>query len=128
MTLVLLDTNFLMVPEQFGIDIFSEIERIVPDCELVTLKSVILELEKIREHAGKGRDKIAAGVALKLIEKFNEKIKIVESSGNVDEFILKFSMENKAIVCTNDKKLKKRLKKEGIGVIQMRGKSRLEFL
>ena len=92
MTLVLLDTNFLMVPEQFGIDIFSEIERIVPDCELVTLKSVILELEKIREHAGKGRDKIAAGVALEIIgNKLKEnKIKIIESSGHVDEFILKF--------------------------------------
>ena len=53
---------------------------------------------------------------------------LVGNLRHVDEFILKFSGENAAVVCTNDKKLKKRLKKEGIRVIQMRGKSRLEFL
>ena len=127
MTLVLLDTNFLMIPEQFGIDIFSEIKRIVPNYELATLSGIILELEKLKETAEKGRNKIAAGVALNFIEKFNEKIKIIESSGDVDKFIFKFSVENDAVVCTNDKELKKKLKKNGIRVIQMRGKGKLEF-
>ena len=128
MALVLLDTNFLMVPEQFGVDVFSEIERIVPDYDLVTLSGIVLELKKIRETAKKGKDKLAASVALGFVEKFHEKIKIIESIGDVDEFIVKFSLENNAIVCTNDKELKKKLRKRGVRVIQMRGKCKLEFL
>lgn len=127
MTIVLIDTNFLMIPEQFGIDIFSEAARIVPDCEFATLSGTIKELEKIRESAEKGKDKIAANIGLELIEKSAGKIKIYESSGDVDEFILKFSRENGAVVCTNDRELKRKLKKEGVKVIQMRGKNRLEF-
>ena len=65
----------------------------------------------------------------KLIDKKlkDSELKIIESSGEVDEFILKFSVENGAVVCTNDKELKKKLKKSGVKIIQMRGKSRLEF-
>jgi len=127
MTLVLLDTNILLVPQQFGIDIFSEIMRIVPDYELVILSGVVCELKKLRESADKGSDKIAAGVGISLVEKFSNKIKIIESTGNVDEFIIKFSAENNAIVCTNDGELKKKLTKANVRVIQMRGKCKLDF-
>ena len=128
MVLVLLDTNLLMVPQQFGVDIFSEIERICPEYELVTLSGIVLELKKIKETAKKGKDKRAASVALSFIEKLHKKIKIVESLGDVDEFIVNFSAENGAIVCTNDKELKKKLRKKGVRVIHMRGKCKLEFL
>ena len=43
---VILDTNFLAVPAQFGVDIFSEIERVVERrVEFVLLESTVKEIE-----------------------------------------------------------------------------------
>jgi rRNA-processing protein FCF1 len=57
---VLLDANALLVPVQFGIDIFEEIGRIVGGFEPLTLDSVLEELDRLSR--GKGRDAIAARV------------------------------------------------------------------
>ncbi|PKP54406.1 MAG: nucleotide-binding protein [Candidatus Altiarchaeales archaeon HGW-Altiarchaeales-3] len=130
MTIILLDTNFLMIPGQFKIDVFTEIERIIPDYELLTLSGIMLELKKVGETARKGRDKISAKIAIQIVEnKAKEnKIKISESSGDVDEFIVKFAVENGAVVCTNDKELKRKLRDQNVRIIHLRSKSKLEFL
>ena len=45
---IILDANFIVVPFQFRVDIFREIERLVPQKrELLTLSSVLKELDKI---------------------------------------------------------------------------------
>ena len=68
MITIILDTNFLTIPYQFGVDIFKEIERIIPDnYELVTLDGVTKELEDLAGE--KGKDAIAAKIGLELIEK-----------------------------------------------------------
>ncbi len=127
MKTIILDTNFLMIPYKYHIDIFSEIERLVPEThKIATLSSVVKELDSIVNRSG-GSERIAARIALKLIEK--KGVGIIECKGKVDSSIINFALNNKyAVVCTNDKELKEKLKESGISIIFMRGKSRLEFV
>jgi len=127
MRILILDTNFLMIPYQHRVDVFSEIERLVPEKhELVVPEGVIKELQSIK-NSGNGSDKIAARIAIELIEKRG--IKTVGGEEKTDEFILNLAVKNKnSIVCTNDKELKRKLKKSMIPVICLRGTNRLELI
>jgi rRNA-processing protein FCF1 len=126
---VILDTNFLMIPYAEKIDIFQEIDRLVREgYMLFTFSGVIGELEGINEGKdSKGRDKVAARIALQMIEKRG--IRTIESHGKVDDALMEFARMNKedTIVCTNDKELRRKLRMSGIPVIFMRGENRLEF-
>lgn len=120
--IILLDTNFLMLPHEHRIDIFSEIERIVLEAhEIVVPSGVIEELGKIAR--GSGKDSVSANVAIKLIELNN--LRVIKSDGNVDDFVKRYVDEHKGIiVCTNDKALKRAIKNKTT-VICMRGKDHL---
>ena len=128
-TRVFLDTNFLMVPYQEGIDIFQEIRRLVPVFyELVTLSTVKKELEAIKQK-GKGKDRIAANVGLELLE--SKEVRIIESKGEkrVDDELVEIAGINpeSMIVCTNDLELKRQLRKLKVGLISMRSKNHLDY-
>lgn len=119
---ILLDTNILLLPHSQKIDVFSEIERIIPEKHgLYTLSTIVEELESI---TGACRDAISARVALKLIEEKN--VKILDSQGHPDDALLKLAVGEDYLVATNDRGLKKRLKNNGKPMICMRGKNRLE--
>ena len=61
---IILDTNFMMVPGQFKVDIFAEIQRICDfSYELVVIKETVEELENIIVKQ-KGQNKAAAMLAL----------------------------------------------------------------
>ena len=115
---VLIDTNAFAMIQQFNIDLIEKIKEKVPNAELITLKSVIKELENIK-------DKRAANYALELIKK--EKIKTFEEEGKTDDAIIKFAEKNKTIVATNDKELKKRCLEKQIPIIYMREKQKIEI-
>ena len=126
MNIVLLDTNFLMIPYQFKVDIFSELDRLIlNEYKIVILSPVVDELKKIQEIA-RGKDKISARIGLQLIEKKN--LEILEGFGGADKAIVNFACQDKenTIVCTNDKGMKRILKENGIRIICMRGKRGLE--
>jgi len=113
---VILDTNALMVPEQFNVDIFSELLRLVyVDWQVPA--SVLGELRSLAKRADKGRDKIAARVALGLAEGCST---VGEDNFNADQAIVDLAMKTGAAVFTNDKALKKRLFSKGITVIYLR--------
>ena len=60
MTKIIIDTNFLLVPFQFRVDIFSEFERICnSNYKLCIYNGSIGELRNIVEKSG-GKDKKAA--------------------------------------------------------------------
>jgi rRNA-processing protein FCF1 len=119
---VLLDTNFMLLPSRHKIDIYTEIKRLVPEEHtLATLSSAVKEL---RQLEGLTRDGLAAKVGLALLE--NKKVEILPSEGFVDDALVKYASENKSIVCTNDRELKRRLRKAKAGIIYMRGKNHLE--
>lgn len=117
---VVLDTNFLLVPYQFGLDIFIEIERIleVPH-EFIVPSGVVAELEGLGK--GKGKEGAAARFALKLLGA--HKCTSVESAGNVDGWILEYAPSEGALVATNDRSLRNRLKKRGVKVISLRSRA-----
>ena len=117
--MVILDTNGLMVPAEFGVDIFSELEALDFD-EWIVPSGVVRELESIASR-GRGKGKGAARVALSLLDR----CRIVVTEGNVDDSILKLAIESKAAVFTNDSELRKRLRDRGVKVVYLRQRSYL---
>lgn len=120
---VLLDANFFLVPYQFGINISSELDRVIQiDYTLFTLRPQFEELKKLSKEA-KGADKTAARLGLELAKG----IKVIDSSLNGDEAIIEYAKRNKCIVCTNDSELRKRLKQQKTSTVFVRGKQKLEM-
>jgi len=119
---VLLDTNFLLVPYQFKLDIFTKIEELleVPHAFVVPT-GVVGELEKLAK--GRGKEGAAARFGLKLLR--NREHESVESSGNVDEWILKYAKEEGMFVATNDRALRVKLKKNRVKVISLLSRSKV---
>ncbi len=118
---IILDTNFMMMPGQFGIGIFKEIDRIIDrKYKLYTLTPIVHELERLSREA-KGKDKTAAKLALEMLPHI-EKIEVKQKA---DEAIIETAEKEKAIVATNDAELRRNLKKAGITTIYLRQKSHL---
>ena len=124
---VVIDTNFFLIPYQFKIDILTELEHLIDVHHVYIITSKTLkELEKIASNAGK---KGAGGrFALKIIEANKDKMEIIRSDKPVDNWIEEYAEDHGAIVCTNDIKLKKKLKDNGIKVISLRGKTKIGFV
>ena len=112
-----------MIPAQFHVDILTELGQIIPHYKLVVPSFVIKELENIKKRS-RGKDKIAASVALKLIESPEINIKDIDLKRNerVDDALLRIS----SVLCTNDVGLKRRARNKGIAVIHLRQKKYLD--
>lgn len=118
---IFIDTNMFMLPVQFGLDIFKEIENILDEkVEFYVFDQTIKELKEISKS--KKKSAVAARVALSLIKK--KEVKVIETKKSVDDALL--SLED-VIVATNDKALRKRLKAKGIKTIYLRSKKYLEM-
>jgi rRNA-processing protein FCF1 len=128
MVRVVLDTNFLMIPSQFKVDIFAEIQRLMGEpYDLCAFQGVIDELLELSK--GKNKDAIHAKIALKLIKQKN--LKSLPNSINekyADALILD-GVTSKDIVCTQDQALKRLLrnKHKGIRLIALKSKKYLDF-
>lgn len=124
---IILDTNFLLIPCQFKVDIFSEIDMIIHErYALCAPEAVIGELKKLSES--KGKDGKAAKLALALIAKKN--VNIIKGSKRTkygDEAIIEIADKN-TLVATQDIELRKRLKLKGIHTITMRQKGHLKIV
>ena len=123
---IILDTNFLMIPWQFKVDIFSEFERICNfNYRLCIYEQSFSELKNIIQNQS-GKDKKAAQFALKLIKLKN--IKILKSEKkDVDSLILENFDEN-SIVATQDFILKRKLLEKGASIAILRQKKYLQLL
>lgn len=107
---LVLDTNFLMIPEQVGVDIFEGIEdKCNFPYDLYTTNANIMELKKISK-TGNMKDRTAANVAIGLIKAKNLKIVAVERDISADDFLAALPSDI-YLVATADKELQKRLKK-----------------
>jgi rRNA-processing protein FCF1 len=117
---VILDANFLMDLIRFKIPLEEVYELVGYEAKLFTLTSVLSELEKIARK--KGRDAKYAKVSLKLIEL--KKIEVLNLNKKTDEALLSLADE-KTIIATNDKNLRKKLREKGFKTIYVRAKKRL---
>lgn len=120
---VILDTNFLLIPRQFKVDIFSELDRICQFAHtLFIIDKTVQELEAIlrKQH---GKDKEAAKLALALIKAKNINT-LPSANDNVDDAIVTMA-DNDTLVATQDAILKRRLKSKAGGIITLRQKKYL---
>ncbi|MDD2777456.1 MAG: DNA-binding protein [Methanocellales archaeon] len=118
--MAILDTNALMIPGQFGVDIFSELERLGYD-RFIVPRQVVCELKSLYE---KGGNKVEVSVALSLLDR----CEVVDAKGLTDDTIVQTAGEMNAAVVTIDAELRKRLKDKGITTICLRQKKRLDYV
>ncbi|MFQ5552139.1 MAG: PIN domain-containing protein [Thermoplasmata archaeon] len=114
--LVLLDANALMMPFQFSLDLEDELTRLLGDYRVAVPRSVIHELE------GLSPTNATAKAALKFATRFP----VIEVEGVGDAVLLALARAEGAAVLTNDRGLRTRLREEGLPVIYLRERSRLE--
>ncbi len=120
--IVVLDTNMLLVPYQFGVDILEEIQRLLPGARIVTVKPVLKELEKIERQGLHGR------LGVRIARKILERVEILDTPEKPVDTLLVELAEKGYIIATNDKELKKRVWERGGSVIFLREESHLELL
>lgn len=122
---VLLDTNALMMPVQFRIDIFDELRSLLGGYEPLVLRDVVHELEGLAR--GSGNDAAAARAGLM----FAGRCTIVEdrsAAPSVDERVAAYAAAEECMVVTNDRRLRDTLLAAGVPVIALRNQKKLEIL
>jgi len=125
-TRVILDTNFLLLPGQSKIDIFEGIKKLMSKpYELCIYEQTIDELNKLASNNKK--DKPNAKVALSFIKQKN--LKTLHISSSKDDYLDSIIAANATktdIVCTQDRELKRMLKKKNVKVITLRSHNIIE--
>ena len=134
---LILDTNFLLIPYQFHVDIFSELERVLDvPYQLCITQGTLDELKKLLQSS-KQKERLAAKLAMEFIKKMapqslrklflssqkQKNLKILPSSShkhNDDAIVEMVSSDD--IVATQDKLLKKRLKEKNIKIASLKQK------
>ncbi len=112
---LLLDTNFLVIPYQFRVDIYAELRKFgKPD--MYTVGPALRELAKLKNGNEAFRLYLIKGG------------KVIETGGtDADEEIVKLAREGDYIVCTQDVKLQERLKEHGVKIVFLRQQRYLEM-
>ncbi len=125
---ILFDTNFLMIPLRFGVDIFEEAERVLNQPpEYYVTRSVLREIRLLKRGA-KPSFANELGFAEKLAERCGVLDVEAEDEETVDDSILRTAVERKLIVGTTDSELRKRLREAGVKVLILRQRRYLELI
>jgi hypothetical protein len=124
---VFLDANFFFVSSQFNVDVFEELEKLLNRrFEPILLSSTQKELQGLAETSSPKQRK-QAELALRLAEKCRFFVVEKGLKETYDDVIVRVAAEWKSPVATNDRELRKRLRKVGVSVIFLRQKQRLEM-
>jgi uncharacterized protein len=112
---IIIDTNALLAISEFKLDLFEELKESLDfNFTLNIISPTLDELEKIKLEQ-RGKYKLAASIALQLINTKN--INIIKKEGYVDDLLVELSKENNLIL-TQDIALKKRLQKPYLTIRQ----------
>ena len=152
---VIIDTNFLLIPGVFNVDIFSEIDRIIHEKYKIWIVDKTLdELDSIiKSKTHSLKDKIAARIGKQLLSQRRVFVLKTKSFLNTHKTTLKSSVKNperlsvddiillvlktamrtkssssekiKFLVATQDKDLKRRVKSLGFKTLSLRKKKYL---
>ncbi len=124
---IILDANFLITLFEIPkIDIYSEVNRIIENknYELIVPSFIFEELEKLFAD-GKEKLKNKIELALKFARSLKETKFELNENEKIDDAIIRAAKQLNAIVATNDKELRRKLRKKEIPVIFVRQKSHL---
>ena len=122
---VLLDTNALLMPAQFGVDLYDELLALFGDFEPIALEEVVGELSGLAR--GRGRDAAAARVGLALVRR-STVVPSGSTAEGVDNRVIEYARREGCTVVTNDRELRNALLREGVDVVSMRKQKTLELL
>ena len=135
-SVIFLDANFLLVPSQFSIDIYTEFKRLLPPpCEFVIVTAIFDELDKkIANSPAKTKLARQYRMARQLLDRHPYRvIKKARNSGQlVDDLLLEQACNargknNMVYLATNDKQLKYKCIRKGIRVVYIRQKKFLDI-
>lgn len=131
--LLIFDTNFLLIPAEFKVDIFQKSKDLIntKKLDMAVFDKTIYELQKIKDSRSKSSS--SAKIGLQLINVKNITIIASKDKTYVDDMFLNYEKylpdsDREVIVATQDKELKKRLKQRGIKVIYMAARKKLAIL
>jgi rRNA-processing protein FCF1 len=104
---VILDTNFLMIPAELGVDIFTEIDKIFHDkVQFYVLEKSLKELDTVAEK-GRQKEKLQVKLTKALLKTQNIKILSCDLEGSVDDILVSLAKEYS--IATQDQELKRRI-------------------
>jgi len=125
---IILDTNFLLIPGEFGVDVFSELQRICDfNYDLYIVDQTVDEIEQIIDK-DRGLSKRAAKLALDLAKKFDIGIIKTGRKNHVDDLLVDMAGQGNTIIATQDKELRDRINKIKGKIIMLRQKKYLILL
>jgi rRNA-processing protein FCF1 len=125
---VIFDSSIIISLFECKVDPISEIERVLSTrFNPTVLSGTLLELnDLLRFSKGEKRRKMLE-LALKTVEKFKRLDYVPAGEEEMDDVITRVARKLKAIVATNDGKLRKTLTKMNIPVLFLREKSHIEM-
>lgn len=127
-TKVILDTNFLIIPGELGVDIFWEIQRIMEEpYEICVLDKTYDELKTIIKKKGKKKEGLNAKLGFIMAKQKGLKTLSSSSKHYVDDALLEEARKNpgKVVIATQDKELKQKIKKIPSRFIELKQKTHL---
>jgi rRNA-processing protein FCF1 len=120
--IVILDTNGILMLFQFKINLESELNRILGAYDIIIPSVVVGELKNL---TGSVPD---AKASLKLAEKYGiYNVEAKKGKDEIDNIILELAQTLNAIVMTNDKALRRKLKDNGLRSIYLKSRSHLKM-
>ena len=123
---VIVDSNFLFIPSQFQVDVFEGLTKLLNQrVDPILLSSTHRELLRIARQ-GPPKTCRFASLALKLAEKCRI-VRVEPRSGEShDDVIVRAAKDWRCPVATNDRELRKRLRKEHVPTIFLRQRAYLD--
>jgi len=122
-TRILVDTNFLLIPIRFKVDIFTVSADAVNDLTEFYVSSRVLE--EIRFLKEKSKPSFVK--ELQLAETFAGQCTLIEdpSDGEVDDSLVSLALREGMVLGTTDAELRQKARTAGVKVIYLRQKSYL---
>lgn len=121
---IIFDTNFLFVPFEFKLDIIAQLRTMFTgNYNLFIYEGTIDELKAVERKGDKNKKFLP--LIVKMLKIYDFKI-INSEKSYIDEQILD-GLNNKILVATNDKELRRKVWDRGYKVLYMRQKSYLEI-
>ena len=119
-TLVLLDTNFLMLSIRFGVDVEAEMNRIIESSfVMATTNAIVDELRWLKTRVKPGEEKEII-FALSLAARITVLDERLEPGEDVDDQLIRLASRGGSIVATTDTELRRRLRERSIPVVYLR--------
>ena len=125
MSVVVLDTNALMMPVECDVRVFEELDRLLDSPTLVVPAAVVTELEKLATGDGTAasEESRAASVGLDLAGRCELRATNAEYA---DDAVVELARTGDVThVVTNDRPLQERLRGADVSVIRLRGQNKL---